>query len=238
MASNHHHEENEAEETEVWSGRPKKVDPEGGVVSSWGSTNVNSDEVSPLVKKGDIEGEEEVTDKRGLIISLITLIISIPALIGAWCWPALVIGLLSGTVAAAARSLGHYISFGVTLTLMLCVNGYILYCAVTKRRGLRFQYAPLCLTLIAAVLIMADLSRHVLQDVNIWKSGPFPGSSEYRSGCEQENVSCLTLLGVFFTIICTYSGFIFLFWGTMWNANFLSKLKAIRHKWRKLQSMR
>jgi len=147
-----------------------------------------------------------------------------------------VIGLLSGAVTAAARSLGHYISCGVTATMMIGVNVYIGY-KCRQRKGSHWnRYGPLYFTIVAALLIMADLFRHVLQDVNVWKSGPFPGSSEYRDGCEQENIKCLSILGVFFTIIATYLGFILLFIGTMWNANLLQKLKQIRKQWRALRA--
>jgi len=147
-----------------------------------------------------------------------------------------VIGLLSGAVTAAARSLGHYISCGVTGTMMIGVNIYIFY-KCRQRKGSHWKkYGPLYFTIIAAFLIMADLIRHVLQDVNIWKSGPWPGSSEYRDGCETENITCLTVLGVFFTIVSTYLGFIFLFIGTMWNANLLQKLRQIRRQWQALRA--
>jgi len=121
---------------------------------------------------------------------------------------------------------------------MIALNGYMLYCALTKRRKLPFQqkFGPFILTVIAALLIMADLLRHVLQDVNIWKAGPWPGSSEYRSGCAEENISCLSAIGWIFTIGCTYSGFVLLFWGTMWNANLIAKLKQIRKQWQALRS--
>jgi len=82
---------------------------------------------------------------------------------------------------------------------------------------------------------MADLMRHVLQDVGWWPSGQFPGSSEYRSGCEDENMSCLSLVGWLFTVVFTYAGFLLLFIGTMWNANIISKLKEIRKQWQQLR---
>jgi len=144
--------------------------------------------------------------------------------------------LLSGAVTAAARSLGHYISFGVTLSMMLGINAYIAYKSRTRTGPHWNKYGPLYFTSIAAVLIMSDLLRHVLQDLNIWKSGPFPGSSQYRDGCTEENISCLSVLGVFFTIIATYSGFICLFIGTMWNANIHKKLKQIRKQWQTLRA--
>jgi len=121
---------------------------------------------------------------------------------------------------------------------MVAVNAYMLYCALTKRKKLPplKKYGPFCLTVAAALFVMADLLRHVLQDTGVWKEGPWPGSAQYRSGCEQENITCLSPVGVVFTIIFTYSGFILLFAGTMWNANLLAKLKDIREQWKLLRS--
>jgi len=71
---------------------------------------------------------------------------------------------------------------------------------------------------------MADLTRHVLVDANIWTG---PSGSEYRDNCNDEDVKCLSLTGWFITFGCTWTGFILLFAGTLWNANILVKLKAI-----------
>jgi len=224
-----------------------EVEDDGCVDGTW-SRPVQPPKVverKPLLANENInsvaaEDEKKKSDRErcGLIISMVTLLASIPALIGAWCWPALVIGLLSGAVTSAARSMGHYISLSITGTMMIALNAYMMYCAITKRKKLPFtqKFGPFMLTVVAGLLILADLLRHVLQDTNIWKAGPWPGSSEYRSGCEEENVTCLSAVGWIFTIACTYSGFILLFWGTMWNANLLGKLKQIKKQWQALRS--
>jgi len=121
---------------------------------------------------------------------------------------------------------------------MICVNMYMLYCARTKRKRSKsfiHKYGPVLLTTLAALFIMADLTRHILQDLKVWKEGPWPGSSQYRSNCPHENVTCSSEVGVVFTIIFTYTGFILLFIGTMWNANLLTKLKEIRRQWKVLR---
>ncbi len=64
------------------------------------------------------------------------------------------------------------------------------------------------------------------------------GSSQYRANCPHENVTCLSAVGVVFTIIFTYTGFILLFIGTMWNANIVAKLKQIRKQWRLLRQQK
>jgi len=141
-------------------------------------------------------------------------------------------------VTAGARHLGHYIALGVTGSLMLAVNGYMLHCAIKKRKRMPFfkKWGPFLLTFIAMFLILADLMRHVLQDTNVWPAGPWPGSNEYRNNCPKENFTCLSAVGWIFTIVCTYSGFVLLFIGTMWNANFIQKIKQIKQEWKALRS--
>jgi hypothetical protein len=79
-----------------------------------------------------------------------------------------VVSLVSGTVSGFARTLGHYISFGVTVTMMIVVNIFIAN-GIKYRFGTCCQkYGPFILTMIAAPLICADLTRHVLNDTNVW----------------------------------------------------------------------
>jgi len=106
-----------------------------------------------------------------------------------------VIGLVGGTVTAAARSLGHTISFAVTGSMLICLMIYTGY-TIKRRYGTSFQkYGPFYLVCIATPLIMADLFRHVLQDSNVW---PEPGSAQYRPNCGDETMKCLSVVGVFF----------------------------------------
>jgi len=200
------------------------------------TASVNSEE-APLLRNDD-QSDQKPVSKAGLIISLVILLASIPALIGAWCWPALVIGLLSGVASAAARKMGHVISLSVTGAMMVGVNIYMFYCAKTKRRRTHYQYVPFILTVLAGCLILLDLMRHVLADHHIWKPGPFPGCSQYRPNCGKENITCLSLTGVLFTIVATYTGFILLFIGTMWNANLISKLKEVKRKWQEIRKQK
>ena len=45
------------------------------------------------------------------------------------------------------------------------------------------RFGPAYLTLLAAILILGDNVRHVLQDTNVWPAGPWPGSSQYVPNC-------------------------------------------------------
>ncbi len=151
---------------------------------------------------------------------------------------------------AAARTLGHWISFGLTLALMVGVLGFVLYTR-KNRKGMKTAWqrnGPAILVAVAVPLIMADLLRHVLQDEGAWlacipKAGggcEWYSSAEYKAGeaetTTDENASHLSTIGVLFTIVATYSGFILLASGTLWNANIMSKVKVIKAKWRQLRA--
>lgn len=147
--------------------------------------------------------------------------------------------MLDGTVSAAARSLGHFISFGITLGMMLILCGYVAF-TIKRRYGSHCnKYGPLYCVAVATPLIMADLTRHVLQDTKVWPESGWPagrGSAQYRAGCHIENMSCLSPVGIIFTICFTYSGFVLLAVGTLWNANIMTKLKDFKAQWRKIRS--
>ena len=107
---------------------------------------------------------------RSRIVSFLSLILSIPALIGAWCWPALIMGLISGVVTEAARTLGHWISFGLTMVMMYGLAIYV-YCHRRKRviqESHWKRWGPFYLTLGAAFLVNLDPTRHILQDLEWW----------------------------------------------------------------------
>lgn len=95
------------------------------------------------------------------------------------------------------------------------------------------KYGPTILVTIAFPLIIADLLRHVLADKGAWTSDSV---KMYRDDCDSETIRCLSVTGVFFTIIFTYVGFVLLAWGTLWNANILDKLRDVREKWRELRA--
>ena len=89
------------------------------------------------------------------------------------------IGLISGTVTAAARSLGHYIALSITSLLMLFVGAMLLRSAVSGQRCWMHgpdspsphrakRYGPFLLQQLAVCLVIADPLRHVLFDVGLW----------------------------------------------------------------------
>jgi hypothetical protein len=184
-----------------------------------------------LLGKPALDGAPEETNSATWV-SILTLLLSIPALIGGWCWPAIVLPLLGGIVTDASRALSHYVSFGVTVVFMIFLVLYTGHKA--KKRAMRYPgcwkaYGGLVCVSVAALLIMAEPTRHVLQDMEIWNP---PGSSMYQEDCDSETITCLNMVGWIFTIFCTYSGFFLLVVGTVLNADIHTK---IQQKWRAIR---
>lgn len=99
------------------------------------------------------------------------------------------IPLLGGSVTSASRLLGHWISFGVNLVVF--AFSVVFVYRQSSRRARQpthwLRFGPTYLTILAALLVMADNTRHVLQDTKVWPSGPWPGSSQYLSDCSTRN---------------------------------------------------
>lgn len=95
------------------------------------------------------------------------------------------------------------------------------------RKGSHWQrYGPLYLVLLAIPLVMADLTRHVLQDSGIWSG---PSSAMYRPHCGHSErrlggITCLSVTGWLFTIIFTYTGFACMMIGVFWAADMQVKI--------------
>lgn len=94
------------------------------------------------------------------------------------------------------------------------------------------RFATFYLTCLAILLVMADPTRHVLQDAGIWGESSYM----YRSGCNSDTLKCLSVIGVFFTVIFTYTGYGLLMfsviWGTEVHVKIYNAWKAIREQQR------
>jgi hypothetical protein len=75
---------------------------------------------------------------------------------------------------------------------------------------------------------MADLTRHVGQDLHFWEL------PMYKHNCGNESLKCLSAIGWLFTFF-TYFGFLLLSISTMWNINIVRKIKD---RYREIQQMR
>lgn len=122
------------------------------------------------------------------------------------------------------------------MTLALCIGIciYVYRCSKSREAGYESKYGPFLCVFIASFFILADPSRHILQDLNIW---PAPSSSEYREDCDEESIRCLSVVGLIFTIICTWLGFFLLVCGNLWNAHILQHCQSIAYKWKQLRRM-
>lgn len=93
------------------------------------------------------------------------------------------------------RHLGHYISFGVNLAMFAGVCWFTLSQSRRRRQMPThwLRYGPSYLVCLAAVMIMADQTRHVLQDLQLWKSSSaskwIPGSAMYVDECDEKVIS-------------------------------------------------
>jgi len=122
----------------------------------------------------------------------------------------------------AAKSLAHSVSFGVTLAVLTNVAQMIFHKCRQQPRGSHWStYRAFYLALLSVPLVMADLTRHVLQDADMWTAS----SHMYRPGCEHHDIRCLSVVGWFFSVIFTYSGFACLVAGSFISADLVPKLK-------------
>ena len=99
------------------------------------------------------------------------------------------------------------------------------------------RYWPGYLVVLSAPLICADLLRHVLQDSGMWTDGSAMFNeeccNEFAHGCHGlHGIRCLTWVGVVFTLIGTYTGFICMLVGIFNAANLPKKF---RREWRNLR---
>lgn len=116
--------------------------------------------------------EDEKSKKYGLWASIATTALSIPALIGGWCWPAIVLPLLDISISTAARHTAHLVTLLLDIVLIGALAVYVTYRAKSRSANPSWfqKWGPTILVWAALPLICADPFRHVLSDNDIWKS--------------------------------------------------------------------
>ncbi|KAF2070827.1 hypothetical protein CYY_007851 [Polysphondylium violaceum] len=188
--------------------------------------SIEEDEQTLLIAK--TASEESQQSKKPLLISILTVLISIPALVGSF---GSILGLV---VSGAAVTFAHAITFAITLAILTNLSQYHFWKCQTRTsdRGHFYKFGPFYLTAIAVPLCVFDVFRHLLVDNQIWTIHSFISPAAYRPGCNEENIKCLSVMGVFSAIIFTYTGYILLLTGTVWCADLHTK---IRKAWRKLR---
>ena len=122
---------------------------------------------------------------------------------------------------------GHALSTAVTLAALTNITQYVYWKGhVSKRKGTHWRrHGPTYLCALSVPLVMLDLTRHLLQDADIWTG---PSSSMYRPNCDDSGLgglTCLSWTGFLFTIVGTYAGFAMLLTGVFWSAGFVGKVK-------------
>jgi len=126
---------------------------------------------------------------------------------------------------------------------MLAMTAYMAWSSRKRsNKSLFHKYGPTIFVAFASLFIMADLSRHVLEDTHVWPAQMASGwgAAQYKHTPEcddKEVVRCLTKVGWLFTIDFTYMGFFLLIVGTLWNSNITSKLRLFRAKWQQLRGV-
>lgn len=66
------------------------------------------------------EQKEDVQQKPSVIASIVTLILTLPALLGTCCWPVLIAGFIGVTATAEAKVFSH--TFSLALTAVVLTN--------------------------------------------------------------------------------------------------------------------
>ena len=108
---------------------------------------------------------------------------------------------------------------------MLTILAQMVHWKSKHRGGNRWnKRGPLTLTMASIPLVMLDLTRHVLQDGDVWVD-----SAMYRPGCGHADVRCLSGIGAT-CLLATYLGFAALISGVLWGADIPRKL---RDGWRR-----
>jgi len=115
---------------------------------------------------------------------------------------------------------------------MVAILAYTIYSA-KRRSGTHWnKWGPSYFVGLAAIFIMMDPARHLFSDQGFLGDW----ASEYKNdNCNSETVECLSATGWLVTIGATYFGYLLLMIGSFWNAQLLTKLKALKVRWRALR---
>lgn len=155
----------------------------------------------------------------GIVAAVVSCITSLPALLGTCCFPVLLAGIFGISASAASREFAHSVSFVANLVILSNLTQYAVWKS-SARRGTHFvKYGPAYLMLGGSMLVMADLTRHVLKDAGI-----VSGLDMYKPGCDGGSFSCLSAAGWIFTVVCTYSGYVYIIASIAWTTGFLRKV--------------
>ncbi|KAG2424578.1 hypothetical protein HXX76_014458 [Chlamydomonas incerta] len=133
------------------------------------------------------------------------------------------------TATAGAKAFSHTFSLALTATILTNLAQYTAWKGMAHGGSHWHRYGPAYLLVIATPLLLADLTRHSLQDAGVWTG---PSSRMYRDDCSPvtglHGFYCLSLTGWVFSIFCTYTGFFLMVFAVFWSSKIMHKL---RHAW-------
>jgi len=179
-------------------------------------------ETKPLTSSQQVQPQLSGSERRSIFIAVFSVLLSIPALIGAWCWPLVVASILSISVSGTSIHFAHAFTSMITFTIMTNMAQYVgLKCQ--SRVGTHLQrWGPFYLAALAVPLVMTDLVWHLIADNALIKDPP----KSYNPECTGPAIACLTAFGWFISIITTWSGYICLFISVFWVIDFHKKIRA------------
>lgn len=116
-----------------------------------------------------------------------------------------------------ARAIGHALFWGLNFGLFVVVSAYMVMKAKQDEQNLALKWGPFTLVTLGALLVMVDLTRHVVLDLGL-------AGEELAMYTDKGDLSEVGVIGV----VCTWVGVIFVASGIAWFANLPAKvLKAL-----------
>lgn len=157
--------------------------------------------------------EESSSGLAALVGPFLVACVSIPALIGTCCWPLLVAMLLGMAQLSTdhSRSIAHSLTWGANFGAMASLLPDLLARTDKTRSHLApfWHWAPVSLYLLGGLLVMEDLTRHLLLDQGI-------GTSRLPMYQDNGNLTLVGRIGV----ACTWIGIALLFISIVWLVKF------------------
>ena len=104
----------------------------------------------------EAQGDKE--QKPSVVASIVTLILTLPALLGTCCWPVLIAGFIGISATAEAKVFSHTFSLAVTAVVLTNLSQFVWSKAASKSGDLTHwqRYGPTYLLALATPLILAD----------------------------------------------------------------------------------
>lgn len=121
------------------------------------------------------------------------------------------LGGVAELISPKARAIGHATFWGLNVGLFSALLAYFW----KRTSGGQKNMAPFTLTLLGALLIMVDLSRHILLDLGL-------AGAELAMYTEEGELSTVGMVG----LVCTWVGMVLLATGISWFADLPGKVAA------------